>query len=193
MAAAEMRFSGGGGGPLARISRDGVELSYTFPAVLPAPAVDGTSLTYPEVYRGVDLVVTVSGSTFSQVLVVKDRRAGQDPRVRSWTLGAAVSGGVLEGDGAGGYRVKKSSTPSEGEGEGGDVVVFTGAAPNAWDSATSTAGAAATTTVAPQEESSSSSGRPPGVRVPRRVRGRVVRWGIRHPGWGRGRHRSGCG
>ncbi|WP_116115647.1 RHS repeat domain-containing protein [Austwickia chelonae] len=107
---------------MASLTRDGVSVAYTFPAALPKPNADGPRLTYPEVYPGVDLVLTATSSTFSQVLVVKNRQAAKDPRVRSWKVKTDVSGGSLAGS-KGGYVVKNS--------QGKEVLA--GAAPIAWD------------------------------------------------------------
>lgn len=65
-----MSFSGGGDGELARIGRGGHELvmSSPLPGRLPTPVVSGSSLMYPAVLPGVDLIVTVNedGTGFSQ-------------------------------------------------------------------------------------------------------------------------------
>jgi len=105
VSAVEMAFSGGGAGPVATLSRDGVSIAYTFPEALPTPSVDGPSLTYPNVYPGVDLVVTASSSTLSQVLVIKDKAAAKNPKVRVVRVKTAVKGGTLVGGKDGGYAV----------------------------------------------------------------------------------------
>ncbi|MGW0665294.1 hypothetical protein [Streptodolium elevatio] len=49
--------------------------------VLPTAQVSGDRALYPEVFPGVDLVLTARDGGFSQVLVVKDRQAASSPQV----------------------------------------------------------------------------------------------------------------
>ncbi|GAB78525.1 hypothetical protein AUCHE_09_01300 [Austwickia chelonae NBRC 105200] len=148
-----MSLSGGGSGAMATLTRDGVSVAYTFPVVLPKPTADGPRLTYPEVYPGVDLVLTVTSSTFSQVLVVKNRQAAKDPRVRSWKVNAEVTGGSLAGN-KDGYTVKNAA--------GTEVLAST--APIAWDAKTSAQAAGRSTRpteeMAPAPEAGRKAGHP---------------------------------
>ena len=96
----------------------------TFPESLPVPEVEGASLTYPQVYPGVDLVLTATSSTFSQVLVIKDRSAAANPKVRTVRVKTSVTGGAVRAGKDGGYAVADSA--------GKEVLI--GAAPLAWDS-----------------------------------------------------------
>jgi hypothetical protein len=89
----EMRFSGGGAGPLFSVMRGGVSVDVSWPEALPAPEVSGNTATYREVYPGVDLEVSAAGSAVTHRVVVKTREAAQDPRVRTITYGHVVSGG----------------------------------------------------------------------------------------------------
>jgi hypothetical protein len=92
--------------------------------------VDGNTVTYPEVFPGVDLQLAAVGTSFTQHLVVKSAAAGKNPRVRSLTLGAKVVGGSLRQSGAG-YAV------ADRDGH----VVLQGAQPVMWDSTVRPAGA----------------------------------------------------
>ena len=81
----DIRLSGGGDTELVRLSRPDdpdVAVRLGWPTTLPTPVLDGASATYPEVFAGVDLVVTVDADGFRQVLVVKDPQAAQNPALR---------------------------------------------------------------------------------------------------------------
>ncbi|MEV4062419.1 LamG domain-containing protein [Nonomuraea dietziae] len=115
----DVRFSGGGSGPLVRARRHGGELALSWPAPLPEPVVSGARATYPEVLPGVDLVATALGTGFSFVLVVKNREAALNPALRQVSLTSALSG--LRWDGL--RAVDKAGRE-----------VFAAAAPAMWDS-----------------------------------------------------------
>jgi hypothetical protein len=91
-----MVFSPGGDEhPLARIERGEEWLEYWWPDVLPEPVLAGDRATYPSVFDGVDLVVSVSpdGTGFSEVLVVTSAEAAaQLPETLS--LRMATSDGI---------------------------------------------------------------------------------------------------
>ncbi|MBN6033361.1 LamG domain-containing protein [Amycolatopsis sp. 195334CR] len=80
----DVRFSGGGTSeqPLASVVRDGREVGIGWPGALPAPVLDGAVATYPETLPGIDLVLTAKATGYSQVLVVKNAEAAQDPRLK---------------------------------------------------------------------------------------------------------------
>ncbi len=86
-AATEMAFSDGGGEPLVALDSDGRKVDITWPTDLPAPVVEGDSLTYPSVYPGVDLKVNVTTQSFSQVLVVHNKEAAQAPELQKVEVG----------------------------------------------------------------------------------------------------------
>lgn len=151
----DMRFSGGGRGPLFSVARGGVTVDVSWPGALPTPTVSGNTATYPEVYPGVDLEVTAAGSAVTHRVVVKTREAARDARVRSITYGHAVSGGkrVAKTAGAGFVVTDMIGEP-----------VFESPEPLMWDSsatATSSVGTDGTTvknlTAAPPAEASTAS------------------------------------
>lgn len=81
-AAVDVAFSGGGSGPLARVRHEGDLLDIGSPVSLPVPVLSGSTATYSGVLPGVDLVVSVSGDAFGEVLVVQDRAAAENPELR---------------------------------------------------------------------------------------------------------------
>ncbi|WP_329568476.1 LamG-like jellyroll fold domain-containing protein [Kitasatospora sp. NBC_01266] len=92
----EVRFSGGGKGPLAVTTSGGTSYTVNWPAALPVPTVSGSTATYPEVLPGVDLVLSATdGGGFSDVLVVKNAQAAKNPALASLKLATSVSGGKL--------------------------------------------------------------------------------------------------
>lgn len=86
-------FSGGGSGPAVTVEHAGHELALTMPMVLPVPVLEGRTATYADVYPGVDLRLEAVGSSFQQLLVVKDRQAASNPDLASIEMRAKVSGG----------------------------------------------------------------------------------------------------
>ncbi|MFC7484761.1 hypothetical protein ACFQX7_38615 [Luedemannella flava] len=72
--------------------RDGQTISLSWPGNLPKPTVAGSSATYAEVLPGVDLVVTAQDTGFSEVLVVKDRAAAGNPKLRKLAFGSSLDG-----------------------------------------------------------------------------------------------------
>ncbi|XVV00192.1 LamG domain-containing protein [Actinosynnema sp. CA-248983] len=81
----ETVFSSGGTGssstPLVKIVQGQHEIGLGWNRDLPTPAVDGTTLTYPNVLPDVDLKVEADLRGFSQVLVVKTREAARNPEL----------------------------------------------------------------------------------------------------------------
>ncbi|GLW11300.1 hypothetical protein Misp01_64280 [Microtetraspora sp. NBRC 13810] len=117
---ADLAFSGGGTGPLARLARDGVSIAYTWPAPLPEPSLSGATATYADVIPGADLRLTAGAEGFSQVLVVRE----VTPALAEIRFGVQVTGGTLDLDSAGNLTVL------DGDGQ----VALHGNAPQMWDS-----------------------------------------------------------
>jgi large repetitive protein len=70
-AAAEVSFSDGGAEPFATMApTDGSSFGLTWPEALPEPVVNGSTLTYPEVVSGGDLVVEALPGGFSHQIVL---------------------------------------------------------------------------------------------------------------------------
>jgi hypothetical protein len=131
--AVDMVFSPGGTGPMVSIGRDGVGLALSWPTSLPAPTVRGATAMYAEVFPGVDLLLTSVGTSFTEHLIVKNAAAGQQPAVRSLTLGTRVSGGRLLPQAAGGFEVV----------DRGGRPAWSSPAPQMWDSSADTSATAA--------------------------------------------------
>ncbi|MGN9907460.1 LamG domain-containing protein [Phytohabitans sp. LJ34] len=86
-------FSGGGEGtPLVRYGRDGARLALSWPGRLPAPVVDGPTVTYPEVLPGVDLTLRAEADGYAHHLVVKNATAAKNPALRRIRLGLTTKG-----------------------------------------------------------------------------------------------------
>jgi len=119
---ANVEFSLGGDGPFARMVDAGGDFSLSWPAPLPKGIIDGDSITYPEVYPGVDLVARAERSGFSHLLVVKSAEAARNPAVRETRY--LVGGSASLAEDAGGLRIA---------GPGG--VIAAAPPPMAWDSA----------------------------------------------------------
>jgi RHS repeat-associated protein len=72
----EMAFSNGGSNPFADMRFEGGEkLALKWPGGLPEPTVEGSTLTYPDVVAGGDLVVTALPTGFSHSIVLRDQPA----------------------------------------------------------------------------------------------------------------------
>ncbi|MEV6871634.1 phospholipase A2 [Amycolatopsis sp. NPDC051128] len=118
-ATADVRFSTGGSGPFAQLSRpDGKSLALSWPAPLPRPVIDGNKV----VYRGVvastgDLVATAlpTGLRFDVVLRARPTRS-VELRIAVVAKGLALR--------AGGGRIRATD---------GSTLVATSSAPAMWD------------------------------------------------------------
>lgn len=122
-----MVFSDGTDGmPLARIERDGHELTFDVPFALPTPTTDGDQITYDEVLPGVDLVVTVNDDAtgFSEVLRVETPEAAADPRLAELSFPVETSDGLELQEDSGGFLAVD---------EAGEQM-FTSPVPVMWDS-----------------------------------------------------------
>ena len=124
-AAVDLTLSGGGAAALVRVSKDGHEFGLGWPGALPAPVLDGSVATYPEVLPGVDLAVTVSVLGFSEVLVVKSAEAAKQPALQTIRLTTSSNGLRTQVDDAGNTAaVDDAGRP-----------VFQAGTPLLWDSA----------------------------------------------------------
>lgn len=94
-AVSQVVVSAGGSGPLLTATDpDGGSVSLSWPDPLPAPVIDGASVTYPEVYADVDLRVSAGVDGFSYVLVVKSAAAAASPELAQVSMGVATGGGL---------------------------------------------------------------------------------------------------
>jgi hypothetical protein len=119
-------LSGGGGTVLATMTAAGRSLTLSWPTALPAPTVSGGTLTYANVYPGVNLVVTDDGQGgFSDVLVVQNATAAANPALASIQLTATTNGLTLSTDSAGDLIAAVSSS---------DPPLISFDAPQIWDS-----------------------------------------------------------
>lgn len=128
-----LEFSGGGGGPLATITRDGRSISLSFPTALPEPSLTDDTATYPDVLPDVDLKLRASASGFAQLLVVKTPAAAANPELKTIAY-AMSSDGVSVG--ADEYGNISAVDPAGQE-------IFTAPTPRMWDSTSSEAGISA--------------------------------------------------
>lgn len=125
-AVSRVEVSPGGGGPLLTATDpDGGQVSLTWPDPLPAPVIDGATVTYPEVLDGVDLQVAAGVDGFSYVLVVKSAAAAASPELASVTVGI---------DAAGGLEVVQEATGEVQARDAAGEVVFSAPAAYMWDS-----------------------------------------------------------
>ncbi|MFF7363227.1 FG-GAP-like repeat-containing protein [Streptomyces sp. NPDC008125] len=62
---------------LVTLTSGGHEITMSWPGELPAPRIDGDTALYPEVFDGVDLLLTARDSGFTHVLVVHDAEAAK--------------------------------------------------------------------------------------------------------------------
>ncbi|MET9787271.1 LamG-like jellyroll fold domain-containing protein [Streptomyces canus] len=124
-AAVGLAFSGGGQGPLVALERAGKRLSFSWPAELPAPTLDGDTATYPDVLPDVDLTLRATTDGFSQLLVVKTPEAAKNPALAELKLGVDSPGLDLRTSDSGGLEAIDDTA-------GGTV--FQAGRPVMWDS-----------------------------------------------------------
>ncbi|MGR6998905.1 hypothetical protein ACU686_13400 [Yinghuangia aomiensis] len=118
-------LSGGKTGqPLAELNRSGRKLAFSWDVPLPVPTLSGPTATYANVLPDVDLVVTADVDSFSEVLVVKTRAAGDNPKLKALALQTSATG-VTVGINADGTL--------HAEDESGQTF-FAGSQPRMWDS-----------------------------------------------------------
>ncbi|MEY9891915.1 hypothetical protein ABIA31_005587 [Catenulispora sp. MAP5-51] len=125
-----LTLSGGGSGPVIRVAdHAGHAMALSLPVALPAPALNGASATYAEIYPGIDLTVTVDREGgFSEVFTVHDAAAAA--RAAHLSFQTSLTGLRLQADPGGKLHAVDSVT--------GAAIM---SAPTAamWDSATATA------------------------------------------------------
>lgn len=97
----QVELSLGGTDPLMALSTGGVRTSVSWPTVLPTPVLDGPTATYPDVFEDVDLRLTVTDGGVSQVLVVHNAGAAENPALKELDLKIDVENGSLKADGDG--------------------------------------------------------------------------------------------
>ncbi|GAB3136390.1 hypothetical protein GCM10027290_00050 [Micromonospora sonneratiae] len=117
-------LSGGGAGPLLRVSYGDSRLALSWPGPLPVPVLTGATATYREVLPGVDLQMTADVAGYQQVLVVRDRAAGSNPALHSLRFGLRTEGAKVRVDPAGNLNVLDDR---------GNLVLH-GPTPQMWDS-----------------------------------------------------------
>ncbi|MFE7517843.1 FG-GAP repeat domain-containing protein [Streptomyces halstedii] len=120
----DVRFSGGGKGPLATLVRDGRSMSWSWPQPLPEPDVDGDTVTFGSVMPDVDLKLKAGPSGFISLLVVKTAEAAADPALKQIHFALETSGLEAGTDEQGNFR---AVNPAGEE-------VFTAPTPLMWDS-----------------------------------------------------------
>ncbi|MFD2768242.1 DNRLRE domain-containing protein [Micromonospora eburnea] len=113
---ADLRLSGSAGEgehDLVSLTADGGRVSLGWSGRLPAPVVEGTKATYPEVRPGVDLVVESTRTGFEQFVVVKDRSAVAQVRDLSLPL-RGRDGVTLVDDQRGGFEIRNRAGETVG-------------------------------------------------------------------------------
>ncbi|WP_106318876.1 hypothetical protein [Actinoplanes italicus] len=119
-------LSGGGTGPLAKLSGAGQSFELGAPMKLPKPSIAGDTATYAGVLPGVDLEVRATKfGGFSEVFVVRDAAAAADPALKKLTLSTKAKGLKLTEDKAGNLVGKDRAGRT----------VLTAPTPVMWDSA----------------------------------------------------------
>jgi hypothetical protein len=123
-ASVDVRFSGGGTGPLVSLAVSGGSVRLSWAGTLPAPALTADTAVYSEVFPGVDLRMRATAAGYSQVLVVKTAEAAANPALRQVAYSLDTSGESVRAGRLGGIDVL---------GPDGAVVATSGGA-SMWDS-----------------------------------------------------------
>ncbi|MFG2880681.1 FG-GAP-like repeat-containing protein [Streptomyces sp. NPDC048337] len=119
-----LSFSGGGTGALVTMRKDGRDVSLTWPKALPAPKLEGNSATYANILDDVDLRVTADVNGFSHQIVVKTRKAAENPALATLDFG-------LEGQGV---TIRKEANGELRAVDPAGKTLFSAAKPQMWDS-----------------------------------------------------------
>ena len=97
-----LTLSDGGAGAMATLSRGGLSASIIPPRPLAAPEIIGDTAKYNQVLPGVDLHITARRTGgFSEVFVVQDKEAADNPELRALALPTQLTGVTLAADTAG--------------------------------------------------------------------------------------------
>ncbi|WP_344148736.1 LamG-like jellyroll fold domain-containing protein [Kribbella yunnanensis] len=122
--ALDMTFSGGGSSPLIAVRAQGYELRLSWPGPLPVPSLAGNSAVYANVFPDVDLKITASAESYSEVLIVKTPAAARLPEVQSLDLAVDAPGLIVSKVPGGVIEVRDDL----------GALIFTGPQPIMWDS-----------------------------------------------------------
>lgn len=137
-----LRFSGGGDGPMAQMTRAGRKLALTWPTPLPEPVLDGDTATYRGVLGAdVDLQLRAEADGFAHTLVVKTAEAAKDPRLARLVLPLSSPGLSVTQEPTSGVLTARTSA---------GTAVFDAPSPMMWDSTKAPAGAQRATSTTPQ-------------------------------------------
>ncbi|HET9898138.1 MAG TPA: LamG-like jellyroll fold domain-containing protein [Streptosporangiaceae bacterium] len=102
VASVPVTFSGGGTGPLVTVPvKAGQRVALYWPAPLPRPRVKGAVALYKNVLPGVDLRLEATGNGYQEALVVHDRVAAANPKLRRLAFQIKTQGGLTLRRGAG--------------------------------------------------------------------------------------------
>ncbi|HET7013395.1 MAG TPA: LamG-like jellyroll fold domain-containing protein [Streptosporangiaceae bacterium] len=96
VASVPVSFSGGGSGPLVRVTGPGGRtVSLYWPGPLPRPVISGSVALYRNVLAGVDLRMKATVTGYQETLVVRDAAAAASPALRSLSFGVRASRGLV--------------------------------------------------------------------------------------------------
>jgi hypothetical protein len=139
--AVDLTFSGGGTASMVTITEDGDTMRFGSPlGSLPKPILAGGVATYPEVLPGVDMQLQADVDGYAEVLVVKSRAAGANPKLAKLEFPLSADGLSVTADGGGNLRAVDVN----------GRVKLVGNAPQMWDASAQ----AATKTRLPMERGS---------------------------------------
>jgi hypothetical protein len=102
---ADVAFSAGGAGPLIVLRSGGSRVEISAPWPVPEPAIDGSTAVYAEVLPGVDLRLIAEPDGLSQLLVVKDRVAAQNPALERLRFPVSAIRATVRNTDVGGVEV----------------------------------------------------------------------------------------
>ncbi|TWE12597.1 hypothetical protein [Rudaeicoccus suwonensis] len=88
----QVAFSGGGTGPLVILGSGAHTTTLSLPLTLPTPVLSGSSATYRNIYPGVDLNLTATGTGYTETLVVRTAAAAANPHLATLRITATTRG-----------------------------------------------------------------------------------------------------